>query len=122
MSEDRPMYDKIVDDVKDYISLRSDSMKLRATANLSVITGGAIAMIICMLFCLLALMIFSVAIIYGISLLINSILWALLIVGVLYVVIGVMVFYRRDKFINMMVRLFSGMFFEKSRKTEEQNE
>lgn len=119
MCENRPMYDQIVEDVKEYISLRSDSLKLNTVANLSTILGGAIALVICLLFCLLALMIFSVAIIQGLNMLIGSLIWAIIIVGVLYVIIGVVVFAKRQAFINMMVGVFSRMFFEKPTKKRE---
>lgn len=109
----------IADDIREYVKMHIDATKLRAVANLSTISGGAIALLICILFCMLALIIFSGAIVYGLGLLLNSPLWAALIIGVLYIVIGVVVFKKRATFTNMMVRVFSRMLFEDPSKGKE---
>ena len=108
---DERVTDRIYDDLKQYVRLRVDSVKLAAVEGLSSIAGGAIALVLCLFLVNLALVLFTGVLVYLIDMLVGSWVWAAAILGLVYIVIGVSVFRYPTPFINRMVRVFVPMFF-----------
>ena len=111
----------IAEELISYVNLRIDSFKLSLVENLSVLLSGGFGIFIFIIFLSVALMCFIAALTVLLAELIGSVLWALLIVGGVFLIISVIAFVLRDKLIvNSMVRMFSRMFFEKN--DDEKNE
>lgn len=105
----------IAEELISYVNLRIDSFKLSLVENLSVLLSGGFGIFIFIIFLSVALMCFIAALTVLLAELIGSVLWALLIVGGVFLIISVIAFVLRDKLIvNSMVRMFSRMFFEKN--------
>lgn len=101
----------IADDVKDYVDMRVDDIKLSVVEGLATVTGSAIALVICLFLVNLALMLFTVVFVYLLDLLIHSIIWSAVILAVIYLVVGIWIFLKPDGFRNMMVKVFAPMLF-----------
>ena len=105
----------IAEELISYVNLRIDSFKLSLVENLSILLSGGFGIFIFIIFLSVALMCFIAALTVLLAELIGSVLWALLIVGGVFLIISVIAFMLRDKLIvNSMVRMFSRMFFEKN--------
>lgn len=105
----------IAEELISYVNLRIDSFKLSLVENLSILLSGGFGIFIFIIFLSVALMCFIAALTVLLAELIGSVLWALLIVGGVFLIISVIAFVLRDKLIvNSMVRMFSRMFFEKN--------
>lgn len=115
--------DELLRDVRYYVDLRIKRFKLTLVEHLSTILGRGISLAAFLLMLLLALLMFSGALVAAVALLAGSLLWAFVIVGGLYL-LGAMVFYLlRDRlFTGGMVRTLSRMFFEDSNATEDDDE
>lgn len=101
----------IVDDVKDYIDMRVDNVKLSVVEGLASVTGSAIALVICLFLLNLALMLFTVAFVYLIDLLIDSVIWSVVILAVIYIIVGILIFAKPGGLRNRMVKVFAPMIF-----------
>ena len=111
--------EKVTDDLKQYVRMRIDAVKLELVEDLSGLAGGAIRLIVMLLLCLLALMLFTGALVYALNLLINHMVWSAVIVGGIYVILGIVIFMSRKAFSSMMVGTFSKMFFKKKKKEDD---
>lgn len=109
---------KIADDVKSYVGMRVDSVKLQVVEGLSTTIGKAIGIIVAVQLFTLALMLITAMLVFLLSKL-TGLIWAALIMGVIYVVAGIIVL-RSKMFINLMVPMFSKMFFEHKKKRNDE--
>ena len=112
MAEEK-LNEKIVGDLKSYVNLRVDAVKLNLVEHLSSVIGRGIALVIALFFINLALMIFTAAIVYGVYMWLGSPIWSIVIVGTFYLLLGVAVLLLRKFFINKMIELFSAIFFKR---------
>lgn len=110
MAEEK-LSDKIADDVKTFVDLRVDAVKLSVVEALASVVGKGIALVICLFLINLALVLLTGAAVYGLSLLIGSVLWSAIIIAAVYLIVGVVIFMRPGFFVNKMVGVFSPMFF-----------
>lgn len=105
--------ERLFQEVKDYVDLRIKRFKLNMVEQLSVFCGKAVAMAAFALMLLLAILVLTVALIVAVAGWIDSLIWALVIVGGVYLLMAVLFFVLRDRlFLGGMVRTFSKMFFE----------
>ena len=102
----------ISDEVKEYVSLRIQSLKLTAVENLSSFTSKSFGVFVFVLLLTIAVVLLT----FGFTLWLGDLLechaLAFAIVGGVYLVASLVVFALRDRLIaNSMVRMFSKMFF-----------
>lgn len=104
--------EQLIQDLKDYIDLRTKRFKLRMVEELAVLSSRMFVMIIVLLTTLLALFAFAVAggiLIYN---LLGSAFWAAVLVGLFFILWALIFLLMRKKlFTGGMVRTFSKMFF-----------
>ena len=102
---------KVSQDVTDYVNMRIAATKLSLVEDLSSIFGNGLRMILVIVLGAMAFMILSVAGIIWLGGLIGSMLIATLIVAGIYAIAAVIIYLMRKKFIDMIVPMFSSMFF-----------
>lgn len=118
--ENRVSAGKVSQDVTDYVNMRIASFKLSMVEDLSSIFGNGLRMMLVIVFGAMAFMILSVAAIIWLGNLIGSVLWATLIVAAVYIIAAIVIYFMRRQFINLIVPMFSTMFF-KPRKIKEED-
>lgn len=102
----------LANQVAEYVSMRIDAFKLNLVENLSSLCSSALSLLIFGLFASMAMMMFTVAFTYWLGLIIGSMLLAVLVVGLGFLVIAFLLFALRHRLItDRMVRMFSNMFF-----------
>ena len=121
MAEEK-LNDRVAHDVKRYVDLRVDDAKLAVVEGLSSVAGSAIGLVICLLLVNLALVLFTGVFVYLINMLVHSWVWSAVIMGGLYLIIGIWVFLRPGCFRNKMVRVFAPMFFCPRKNEEDDDE
>ncbi|MCL2561799.1 MAG: phage holin family protein [Rikenellaceae bacterium] len=114
--------EQIAHDLKRFVDLRIDNAKLAAVEGLAVVAGGAIGLIICLFLVNLALVLFSGVFVYLINLLVDSWVWSAVILGGIYLIIGILVLAKSGCFRNRMVRIFAPMFFCPKKHEEDDDE
>lgn len=111
----------IVDDVKDYVDMHVDNVKLSVVEGLATVTGSAIALVICLFLVNLALMLLTVVLLYLLDMLIHSMIWSAVILAVIYLIVGIWVFLKPGGLRNSMVKVFAPMLFP-TRKYDDDDE
>ncbi len=102
----------ISDEVKEYVSLRIQSLKLTAVENLSSFTSKSFGVFVFVLLLSIAVVLLTFGFTLWLGDLLESHALAFAIVGGVYLVASLVVFALRDRLIaNSMVRMFSKMFF-----------
>lgn len=102
----------ISDEVKEYVSLRIQSLKLTAVENLSSFTSKSFGVFVFVLLLTIAVVLLTFGFTLWLGDLLESHALAFAIVGGVYLVASLVVFTLRDRLIaNSMVRMFSKMFF-----------
>ena len=114
--------DRTLHDLRRWVELRIDEAKLSALSGLSSAAGSAIGLIICLFLVNLALMLFTGVFVYLLQLWIHSWVWAAVIMGAVYLLLGVLFVARPGMFRNMMVRVFAPMFFHNKKKEDDDDE
>ena len=104
---------ELFEDIKYYIDLRVQRAKLTVVEHLSTLFSKAISFVLVILFALLALLTLTGALIAALATWINSVIWAFVIVGGVYLILAVIMYAQREKmFTGSMVKMFSKMFFQ----------
>jgi uncharacterized membrane protein YdbT with pleckstrin-like domain len=106
-----PNLDQLEKDMSDYLRMRTDSIKLAVVEGLSLVIGKGMALVIAIIVCLGALMVLSVALVLLVSVWVNSYILGAVIVGVFYLVMALVVWLLRIKFVDKMVGMFSRIIF-----------
>ncbi len=115
------LIDRTVHDLRRWVELRVDEAKLSAVGGLSSFVGSAIALVICLFLVNLALVVFTGVFIYLLQLWVHSWVWAAVIIGGVYLILGLVFVMYPGMFRNMMVRVFAPMFFN-CKKEEDDDE
>lgn len=102
----------IADDVKEYVDMRIDNVKLSVVEGLATVTGSAIALVICLFLVNLALMLFTFVFVYLLDLLTHLTIWSAVILAIIYLIVGIWLFLKPDGFKNMMVKVFAPLLFQ----------
>ena len=103
--------EKISDDVKEYINLKTASVKLGLVEELSSFTGKTLAIILMIFLFSSSLTFFAAAGVMWIGALIGSYPWAAVMMGGLLILIGLILYLCRNGLVSIMVPVFSKMFF-----------
>lgn len=105
--------DRISDEVSEYIKLRIAAFKLAFVENLSVLLSDAIGLMLLFVTGALGLMALTGALTYWLSEVIGSVAGALVIVGVFFILAGLILFWIRHTLIgDRLVKKLSRMFFK----------
>lgn len=110
----------VSEDVKEYISLRIQALKLAAVENLSTFVSSAFGVLVFVLCLVVALMLLTVGFTLWLGVLLGSDALAFAIVGGFFGVVSLVAFLLRDRLIaDAMVRTFSRMFFTTRQNAED---
>lgn len=113
--------EQLWEEVKEYIDLRIRAFKLKAAEQLSVGTGRVLSILAFIILIAFALLLFSLALSLVVAQWINSLPWAFVIVGGLWMIMALLCIVLRDRiFSSAMVKTFTKMFFPE--KTEEEDD
>lgn len=105
--------DRISDEVSEYIKLRIAVFKLAFVENLSVLLSDAIGLMLLFVTGALGILALTGALIYWLSKVIGSVAGALVIVGVFFILAGLILFWIRHTLIgDRLVKKLSRMFFK----------
>lgn len=109
--------DRTAQDLKDYVSLRADSVRLSLIDNLSTLFNTLFGVAVILALAGIATVFFAVALTWVLGLLIGSVLYAVLIMGALFVVLAAVVYaFRKRLVVNQSVRMLSRMVYDMSKK------
>ena len=99
-------------DVRKYLDLRVDDLKLKMVDGLAVGVSRMLALMLLMLLCAIVLAVFAFGAVILLGELIGSWAAAAFIVGVLLLLLlVVLVIVRRKLFVDIFVKLFIGIFY-----------
>ena len=108
---------ELIEDIKYYVDLRVKRMKLTLVEHLSALLSKAASFVVMILCALMALLVLTGALIAALATWINSVIWAFVIVGGVYVILAIVMFLLRDRlFTGSMIKMFSRMFFQENAK------
>ena len=115
--------EQIVKELKTYVNLKIDAFKLTAVEQLSLLFSRGLSVVVAILMIGMALLMFTVAVTLLLGEWIGSVLWAVVIMGLLFTLCGLMLFARREHlFSDSMVRMFSRMFFSERFENNEKDD
>lgn len=110
----------ISEDVKEYISLRIQSLKLTAVENLSTFVSSAFGVLVFALCLMVALLLLTFGFTLWLGEMLDNHALAFAIMGGLFLVVSLVAFLLRDRLItNAMVGFFSRMFFSTRQNAED---
>lgn len=105
------------DSGKEYINLKIDEVKLKSVAHLAKLSNKLIVLLLAIMLGGVVLQLSGLALSYFIGQLVGSVALGFLIVAIFFLVILALLFIFRDRlFLNKLVRLFIGVFFENDNK------
>lgn len=118
------IYKSFVKDVKDYVSLNYDLMRLNLVEKLSMVIALILSLFIGILLIITALVYFSIAFVHWTGTFFDSLIPGFLILGGLFILLFIIFFLLRKRlFVNPMIKLLSSIIFNDSKKTtEDENE
>ncbi|MEF9930890.1 MAG: hypothetical protein RSC28_00110 [Bacteroidales bacterium] len=112
--ENKPPLDILSSSAKEYVNLKIDEYKLKGVEHLSVLSNKLIFILIATMLGGAILQLIGLAISYFIGQLVGNIALGFLIASVIFIIILLVIYLRRDKlFTNKLVSLFIKIFFEK---------
>jgi hypothetical protein len=103
--------ERTLQDLRRWVELRVDEAKLSAVSGLSSVAGSAIGLVICLFLVNLALVLFTGVFVYLLQLWLHSWVWAAVVIGFVYLIVGAIFAIYPGMFRNMMVRVFAPLFF-----------
>lgn len=118
------IYKSFVKEVKDYVSLNYDLLRLNLVEKLSLIIALILSLFIGILLVITALVYFSLAFVHWTGTLFESLIPGFLILGGLFILLFIIFFSLRKRlFVNPMIKLLSSIIFNEPKKpTEDENE
>jgi Zn-dependent protease with chaperone function len=100
-------------DIRKYLDLRLNDLKLRTVDGLSVGVGRILSLMLVIMLGAIVLAAFAFGTLLLLGDLIGSWAWAAFIIGGFFLIIlGVILLFWRKMFVNTFVRLFIGIFYE----------
>ncbi len=113
----------ISDEVKEYVSLRVQSLKLAAVDNLSTFISKSFGVLLFTLLLTISLLLLTIGLSLWLGEVIQSTPLAFAITGGIMMVAALIIFAMRGRLItNSLVRLFSQMFFANRKSSIDQDE
>ena len=114
------IYKSFVKEVKDYVSLNYDLLRLKLVEKLSLVIALILSLFIGILLVITALVYFSLAFVHWTGTFFESLIPGFLILGGLFIVLFIIFFSLRKRlFVNPMIKLLSSIIFNEPKKTEE---
>lgn len=115
-----PEYKQLLNDTKEYISLRYDLLRLEVLEKLSLILSLFILIVISVMLALAAFVYFSLAFAYYLKSLLGSMTPGLCIIGGIFILILILIVaFRKQFIINPLIKRISKILFKD---TDYQNE
>lgn len=110
-------------DLNYYLELWTDKFKLRLVDNFSSLLSSILSVFIVIILLSFALVMLSIAAAWGIAMLVGSQLWAVLILAGIYLLIALIIYsWRKQMFVNPIMRMLSKLMFEKEFEKELERE
>ncbi len=107
-------------DLKEYVNLRIDVVKLQCVESLSVVSGRLLGMIVTIMMWALALVMLIAAVVILLAWWLDSFLWAFLIMFALLFVAACIVYrFRKRLFVGSFVKSLCSMLFEEDEEEQE---
>lgn len=117
------MYKSLVKEVKDYILLSYDLLRLNLVEKLSRVIALILSLFVGILLLVTALVYFSLAFVYWTGIFFGSLIPGFLILGGLFLLLFFIFFSLRKRlFVNPMIKFLSGIFFNEPPKADEDEE
>ncbi len=110
-----PHIDRLEDEVTAYLRMRTDSVKLSVVEGLSTVIGKGLALVIVIVLCSIALLAFSVVLALLVGEWLGSMVWGAVVVGGFYLLVALLIWLMRVKFVDKMVGMFARMIFAPSK-------
>ncbi len=108
---------RTVEDLKDYASLRADSIRLSLIDNLSTLFNTLFGVFVLILLAGIGTVFFAVALTWVLGLLIGSMLYSILIMGALFMILAAIVYAKRNNLVvNQSVQMLSKMVNDMTKK------
>lgn len=105
--------EKLARNVKEYLDLKTDDLKLRTIRGLSISFSGIMGFLLIMFFAFAAIIGFYFGAIMWIGEMIGSYALASVLIALLFVIITAILIAKRKKlFVNTFVKMFVDVFFE----------
>ena len=109
--------ERTVEDLKDYASLRADSIRLSLIDNLSTLFNPLFGVFVLILLAGIGTVFFAVALTWVLGLLIGSMLYSILIMGTLFMILAAIVYAKRNNLVvNQSVQMLSKMVNDMTKK------
>ena len=109
--------ERTVEDLKDYASLRADSIRLSLIDNLSTLFNTLFGVFVLILLAGIGTVFFAVALTWVLGLLIGSMLYSILIMGTLFLILAAIVYAKRNNLVvNQSVQMLSKMVNDMTKK------
>lgn len=108
---------RTIEDLKDYASLRADSIRLSLIDNLSTLFNTLFGVFVLILLAGIGTVFFAVALTWVLGLLIGSMLYSILIMGALFMILAAIVYAKRNNLVvNQSVQMLSKMVNDMTKK------
>ncbi len=105
---------QLLDDLKEYVNLRVETAKLQTVEGVAAICGRLLSLILIIMIGAVALMMFVAGLVVLLSMLIDSLFWAFMIMGGVLLVAMLVIYACRDKmFVNSFVKSLCSVVFKK---------
>ncbi|MBP3331393.1 MAG: hypothetical protein J6K90_02330 [Tidjanibacter sp.] len=109
--------DGLLSDLKEYVNLRTDAIKLQVIEGISVICGRLLGVMIAVMVGVVAILIFVAAIVVILSWLLDSLFWAFIIVGACLSMVALWLYALRDRlFVDSFVKSLCSLLFADGQK------
>ena len=113
------IYKSVVKDVKDYVQLNYDLLRLNLVEKLSLIIALVLSLFIGILLVITAMVYFSIAFVHWTVAFFESLIPGFLILGGFFLVLFVIFFALRKRlFVNPMIKLLGSIIFNEPKNTE----
>ena len=117
------MIEQLIKDIKRYLDLRVTKVKLAMVEKLALIFSKTLSLVAFILLIGMALLLFTGALVVLVHALVNSWLWAFVIMGGFSLVVALVFFFTRETmFSGAMVKTFSKIFFGRDEEDDNDDE
>jgi len=116
-----PANKSLIANIKEYINIQVDLLKINLVEKLSQIISLLIGLIVGSLLALVIIVYLSVTLVYWLGTIFNSLLPGLLIISGVFVLLFVLFYINRNKlFLNAIVRMINKILFEKEQSSKKE--
>ena len=117
------IYTSFIKDVKDYVQLNCDLLRLNLIEKLSLIIALILSLFVCALLIITAMVYFSIAFVHWTGDIFESLIPGFLILGGVFLVLFLVFFLLRKRlFVNPIIKLLSSIIFKEPKNKEKDEE